>query len=450
MAPVSDVEVDVEASSVSNRKALDECLCPVCLEILLEPVTLPCTHTFCKGCFLESVDKTSLCCPMCRKRISTWARLNSRSNTLVNERLWRQIQITFPQQCQRRLSGQDAVTEDDPGVCFPRVSEPGELRQEYQEQITKLTEEKQVLDEEERKASEEYIQRLLAEEEALLQEERRRREDDERLARILNQELNSASVSQENLRPADMTPAKKKKVGAGQIEKFLCPLPSDCSSASSFMSNKENILLSQERLQAERPLPRLDYYGSQTLGSRLDERDGHTDSSEAPQLHPVSVEDQSPLRGGAGPSSAKRKSSELETTEEENEEMVSKKGCRSLPSTSSSSSSSSLEAGGSALQRIGALESQLLSRRQQEEEDRQLALLLQKELDQEERQLATNRSKGSADAYPLRQSRRGKASSSQTPRRHPNTSCCSSPTPSPSSRRSKQATLTDMFSSLNS
>ncbi|KAM7398778.1 hypothetical protein PAMP_018089 [Pampus punctatissimus] len=452
MAPVSDVEVDMEVSSVSNRRALEECLCPVCLEILLEPVTLPCTHTFCKGCFLESVDKTSLCCPMCRKRVSTWARLNSRSNTLVNEQLWRQIQITFPQQCQRRLSGQDAVTEDDPGVsvCFPRVSEPGELRQEYQDQITKLTEEKRVLDEEERKASEEYIQRLLAEEEVLLQEERRRREDDERLARMLNQELNSASVSQENLRPADITPAKKKKVGVGQMEKFLCPLPSDCSSASSFMANKENILLSQGRLQAERPLPHLDYYGSQTLGSRLDERDGHTDSSEAPKLHPVSVEEQSPLRGGAGPSSAKRKSSELEATEEENEVMVTKKGCHSLPSTSSSSSSSSLEAGVSALQRIGAWESQLLSRRQQEEEDRQLALLLQKELDQEERQRATNRSKGSADAYLLRQSRRGKASSRQAPRRHPNTSCCSSPTSSSSSRGSKQATLTEMFSSLNS
>lgn len=49
MAPVSDVEMKVE---VSDRKggplSLDDCLCPVCLEIFLEPVTLPCTHTFCK------------------------------------------------------------------------------------------------------------------------------------------------------------------------------------------------------------------------------------------------------------------------------------------------------------------------------------------------------------------------------------------------------------------
>ncbi|XP_053170958.1 E3 ubiquitin-protein ligase rnf168, partial [Scomber japonicus] len=223
MAPVSDVEV----SSVSGRGrragplSLDDCLCPVCLEIYMEPVTLPCTHTFCKSCFLESVDKATLCCPMCRKRVSTWARLNSRNNTLVNERLWKQIQTNFPQQCERRVSGQEAAADDDLGVsvCFPRVSEPGELRKEYQDQVTKLTEEKRVLDEEERRASEEYIQRLLAEEEEVLREERRRREEDERMARTLNQELNSTFVSQENLRPVDVTPAKKKeKVNVGHIE----------------------------------------------------------------------------------------------------------------------------------------------------------------------------------------------------------------------------------------
>lgn len=54
MAPVSDVEVEVEVSVRGGRGrrggglSLDDCSCSVCLEIFVEPVTLPCTHTFCK------------------------------------------------------------------------------------------------------------------------------------------------------------------------------------------------------------------------------------------------------------------------------------------------------------------------------------------------------------------------------------------------------------------
>uniref|UniRef100_A0A8C5D9Y3 RING-type E3 ubiquitin transferase n=1 Tax=Gouania willdenowi TaxID=441366 RepID=A0A8C5D9Y3_GOUWI len=85
----------------------EDCVCPVCLEIFVEPVTLPCTHTYCKECFLQAVDKASLCCPLCRIRISSWTRLHSRTQTLVNHKLWTEIQNVFPQQCERRLSGQD-------------------------------------------------------------------------------------------------------------------------------------------------------------------------------------------------------------------------------------------------------------------------------------------------------------------------------------------------------
>ncbi|XP_028275184.1 E3 ubiquitin-protein ligase rnf168 [Parambassis ranga] len=439
MAPVSDAAVRGRTEGALSR---DDCVCPVCLEIFVEPVTLPCTHTFCKSCFLESVDKATLCCPMCRKRVSTWARQNSRNNTLVNQPLWAQIQTCFPLQCQRRLSGQDTDDGDSSvsGV-FPRVSEPGEVRQEYEDQVTKLVEERRAMDEEERRASEEYIQRLLAEEEKSLLEERRRREDDERLARLLSNQLNSPPVPQQTPLRVDGTPAKKKKeVGIGQIEKYLCPRPAqtgpDCSSVS-FVSNKENILLSEAGPQAEHPLPRSDHYGPQT--------------SRQMDLEPASEKQQ--LCQLIRNSSPKRKNSD----EEVEEDVSTKRACHLLVS-----SASCADGEGLAMHGVAELEVELQSRRQQEEEDRRLALLLQKELDEEEKRRATDRRKGSTDAYLLRQNRGGKleAGSSETPKRASKKtvrSCSASSsassvktaTPRSSSRGSKQTVLTEMFSSTS-
>lgn len=85
----------------SDRKSHEKLLSCVCLRCVFQT------------CFLESVDKATLCCPMCRKRVSTWARLNSRRKTLVDQRLWTEIQAQFPLLCQRRLSGQDTAAESE-------------------------------------------------------------------------------------------------------------------------------------------------------------------------------------------------------------------------------------------------------------------------------------------------------------------------------------------------
>ncbi|KAM6970122.1 E3 ubiquitin-protein ligase rnf168-like [Aplochiton taeniatus] len=356
MPPVSEVEVTVTEGRVTvEGLSRADCLCPVCLEIFIEPVTLPCEHTFCKPCFLETVDKANLCCPLCRKRVSTWARHNGRKKTLVNDELWRQVQASFPLQCQRRLSGVEEE-EDCTSIPTPKVCEPGELRREYEDQITKLAEEKRALEEAERRASEEYIQRLLAEEEDRLAEERRRQEekqleDDEKMAVMLSRELNPIPISEShsNSGPSEATPARKKpNAQAGGIERFLFPVPlkpnspSETSPTSSFLANKENILQSQPvKDLAEPPMPSLDFYGLQE-GSRS--------------------------RGEPTPSSGDRDDQ---------------------PTFSSSSSH---------LHR----EQLLFSRRQQEEEDMRLALSLQKQLNREESQRAVDRSKGSNDQYQLR------------------------------------------------
>lgn len=78
--------------------------------IYVEPVTMPCTHTLCMPCFKQNVEATSLTCPMCRKRISSWARRAARDKTLVNDALWNKIQSMFPDKVEKRLEGDD---EDD-------------------------------------------------------------------------------------------------------------------------------------------------------------------------------------------------------------------------------------------------------------------------------------------------------------------------------------------------
>ncbi|KAK1194088.1 RN168 ligase, partial [Pygoscelis papua] len=222
--------------------SLSDCLCQICMEIFVEPVTLPCNHTLCNSCFQLTVEKASLCCPFCRRRVSSWARYNARRNTLINWELWEKIQKNYPKECERRINGQDLEEE----ICVPhpqhQLSKPGELRQEYEAEISKVEAERRAHEQEENKASEEYIQRLLAEEEEehRLAEERRREmekqlKQDEELAWQLSNSLNddskghvlsspspAHSLSSETS-PANLCKMKNKPSNSGDIQKYLSP-----------------------------------------------------------------------------------------------------------------------------------------------------------------------------------------------------------------------------------
>ncbi|XP_062873182.1 E3 ubiquitin-protein ligase rnf168 [Trichomycterus rosablanca] len=384
MPPVSETEP--ELGHGENLKKTDY-LCPICLEIFLEPVTLPCSHTFCKPCFLETVDKANICCPLCRKRVSTWARLNGRNKTLVNVELWKRIQEAFPTHCERRLNGIDDDEEVNPLLPMPKVCQPGELRQEYEDQINKFVEEKRALEEAERRASEEYIQRLLAEEEERVAEERKRQEerqlkDDEILARLLSKELNSSPVSesQRNVKVIDATPAKKKKPCVGHIEKYLCQLPHaqphiENKPSSSLLDNKENILNASATFSPSSN-------GLSSLEIPLQEYSENSISVFEPDATKQ-------LSNAAHTSvSFKRKTVDNEQIEESD---LYKRPCFSLPSSPLHED----------LLQVHALREEAeRSRLLQEEEDRRMAQRLQRELDREN---AVNRRKGSVDGYLLRQ-----------------------------------------------
>ncbi|NXJ49146.1 RN168 ligase, partial [Spizaetus tyrannus] len=222
--------------------SLSDCLCQICMEIFVEPVTLPCNHTLCNSCFQLTVEKASLCCPFCRRRVSSWARYNARRNTLINWEFWEKIQKNYPKECERRINGQDLEEE----ICVPhpqhQLSKPGELRQEYEAEISKVEAERRAHEQEENKASEEYIQRLLAEEEEerRLAEERWREmekqlKQDEELAWQLSNSLNddskghvlsspspAGSFSAETS-PASLCKTRNKPSSPGDIQKYLSP-----------------------------------------------------------------------------------------------------------------------------------------------------------------------------------------------------------------------------------
>lgn len=136
----------------------------------------------------------------------------------------------------------------------------------------------------------------------------------------------------------------------------------------------------------------------------------------------------------------KRKSSELEATEEV---------------TADTKRVSTHSLGSSSFSLLEAAEQEVQERRRQEEEDRRLAFILQKQLDQEEKRRATDRSKGSTDAYQLRPHRRAEEEEGCAsimpgrPCRRTPKNCTAKPSASSSSscsgKGSKQTLLTEMF-----
>uniref|UniRef100_A0A8C4SZ95 Tripartite motif-containing protein 16-like n=1 Tax=Erpetoichthys calabaricus TaxID=27687 RepID=A0A8C4SZ95_ERPCA len=62
----------------------DEFTCSVCLDILTDPITIPCGHNFCLKCLTNYWDQSQVCsCPQCRENFTTRPAL--RRNNLLNE-----------------------------------------------------------------------------------------------------------------------------------------------------------------------------------------------------------------------------------------------------------------------------------------------------------------------------------------------------------------------------
>eukprot|EP00929_Paragymnodinium_shiwhaense_P072247 TRINITY_DN36665_c0_g1_i1.p1 TRINITY_DN36665_c0_g1~~TRINITY_DN36665_c0_g1_i1.p1 ORF type:complete len:313 (+),score=62.21 TRINITY_DN36665_c0_g1_i1:62-940(+) len=65
---------DLPEAETADPDDLLEYTCAICLELLVEPLSLPCSHVFCRQCLASTLKETSeqRRCPLCRAAISDW------------------------------------------------------------------------------------------------------------------------------------------------------------------------------------------------------------------------------------------------------------------------------------------------------------------------------------------------------------------------------------------
>jgi len=117
----------MSSSSTNECKPLydlSQLKCPLCLEIFDEPIKLKCQHDLCKTCFLQLFEKSAFNCPLCRTRLSSWAR-NHKIKDIINVEKQKYIQEFH--------SELTSVSESSSSSHLVNVAKykEGELYQEY-------------------------------------------------------------------------------------------------------------------------------------------------------------------------------------------------------------------------------------------------------------------------------------------------------------------------------
>jgi len=222
----------------------NDIMCPICLDIFIEPITLMCNHELCKQCYEDHFHKADFRCPMCKKRLNSWARKAASKGSLINKKKWDFIQQNFPDLIKKRLKGEDnfEVFQSD-HIC---IAEKGEIHKEYiKAKLEWETEKKAEIDEEEH-ASFQLIQKILQEEKDELEQLKQAQiKQDQELAKVISKQLNQPispnTVGQKLLRSTTSVKNRKKlAVPCNPITKYCVKRKMSEKENDSPMAEKSN------------------------------------------------------------------------------------------------------------------------------------------------------------------------------------------------------------------
>ncbi|CAG9782897.1 unnamed protein product [Diatraea saccharalis] len=202
-----------------DKLELQDVFCSICHSILIEPVTLPCFHDFCLGCFNGSIENNALCCPLCRLRIGSWLRNATKQKNLVNIELWNFIKLKFSHEIDTKVKGEDNIILEEPPL--PRLSAPGEIRLEYEAELKRLRDERLQLEHKHIKETESLIHKIQEEEEEAHKKYLEALKKDEILALQIQNEHNKTSIAQSKKKNNLKNTSVNSKFKNTKIERFL-------------------------------------------------------------------------------------------------------------------------------------------------------------------------------------------------------------------------------------
>lgn len=164
--------------------ALSFPICPVCLELIVLPVTLPCGHELCLECFKSGVDLGNFHCPVCRKRISSWARNEGRDP--LNKKRQKELEELYKEfgSTEDLRLAVSLQQEENKKEVYGRPDCPGKVSTEYEMSLERFLSEEAKLE----KENELEAIRLQEKEKERMEDELRQLEMDEKIAKELFEE----------------------------------------------------------------------------------------------------------------------------------------------------------------------------------------------------------------------------------------------------------------------